>query len=648
MPITQIEHDYSQDERLISETNLKGIITTANASFCEVSGFSLEELVGKPHNIVRHPDVPPEVFADMWRTIQAGERWVGVVKNRCKNGNHYWVRAFVSPIVRDGQIVGYRSVRVKPSREEIQEAERLYQSIRDRGVPVLDTLGDLHLREPWTARLPIERQVALVAAWPLLGMLSVLAAALVGVRRDIVLALVALVVLTTLAIARSVGTRLKGPLHELRRLAMALERGDLTARLNVHGHSELAQMARELNRALDGMELLVSEIAQVLSAMARGDLGRRVLVTLPGELERVKKAVNEAADQMETTLEDVTTRLSALANGQFHAVGQSSFTAKGKFQEVHRHTELATERLLELLTELMETTQAMASGDLTRAIEVGGVGDLQAFYEQMNATQVNLRQALQEIRERTHVVAAASRELTAASEGIAAGAEKQTRAIEEVRRSLHEAASAVIQVAEDARTASLRSEEAVAVVQSGKEKMDRMVHAVRSIEKRSHEVSGITSLIEEVAEQTNLLALNAAIEAARAGESGKGFAVVADEVRKLASRVSDSTQDIRSLVDEAIAAARQAYAEAADVAAGMDDIESSVQATDELLRQVADVLQAQTATLLKAGQDTESFSEIAEANATATVQLAGLAEELLETAGAVHERVHRFRVEARE
>lgn len=629
---------------MISETDLKGIITTANASFCEVAGFSLEELVGKPHNVVRHPDVPPELFADMWRTIQAGERWVGVVKNRCKNGDHYWVRAFVSPIVRDGKIVGYRSVRVKPTRKEIQEAEQLYSSIRNGTAAAPNTLGALHKREPWSARLPIEQQVALVAACPLLGMAGVLAASHFGLGRGIVFTLLALVVCATLLVTRVVGTRLKGPLYELRRLAKALEGGDLGARLNMYGRSDLAQMARELNRALDGMELLVSEIAQVLSAMARGDLARRILVTLPGELEQVKRAVNAAADQMETTIEDVTARLSALANGQFQTVEHAPVTAKGKFQEVHRHTELATHRLLELLTELMETTRAMAAGDLTRAIEVVGVGDLQAFYEQMNATQKNLRQALQEIRDRTHVVAAASREITAASEGIAAGAEKQTHAITGAKRLLQEAAGAVVKVAEDARTASLRSEEAVAVVQSGKEKMDRMVDAVRSIETRSREVAGITSLIEEVAEQTNLLALNAAIEAARAGESGKGFAVVADEVRKLALRVSDSTQNIRDLVDEAIAAARQAYAEASDVADGMNNIESSVRATDELLRQVAGVLQAQSATLVQAGADTESLSEIAESNATATVQLAGLAEELLETAGAVHERVNRFRL----
>lgn len=79
-PVTGIEVDYPEDERLISETDLKGFITTANASFCAVAGYTHDELVGQRHNIVRHPDIPREVFADMWRTIKAGERWVGVLK----------------------------------------------------------------------------------------------------------------------------------------------------------------------------------------------------------------------------------------------------------------------------------------------------------------------------------------------------------------------------------------------------------------------------------------------------------------------------------------------------------------------------------------------------------------------------------------
>lgn len=142
LPVTQVERQYHAEERLISETDTRGILTTANASFCEVSGFRHEELVGKSHNLVRHPDVPPAIFADLWRTIKAGERWVGVVKNRCKNGDHYWVKAVVAPVTEDGQITRYRSVRKQPTRVEIEAAEALYKRVWAGEQGAMDTLAE--------------------------------------------------------------------------------------------------------------------------------------------------------------------------------------------------------------------------------------------------------------------------------------------------------------------------------------------------------------------------------------------------------------------------------------------------------------------------------------------------------------------------
>ena len=128
-PVTQVERDYPQDAILASRTDLKGIVTYANRAFVDVSGFSLDELVGKNHNIVRHPDMPPEAFADLWRTVKAGKPWTGIVKNRCKNGDHYWVKATVTPVTENGRVSEYMSVRVKPTRAEISQAEALYAQI---------------------------------------------------------------------------------------------------------------------------------------------------------------------------------------------------------------------------------------------------------------------------------------------------------------------------------------------------------------------------------------------------------------------------------------------------------------------------------------------------------------------------------------
>ena len=116
---------------LASKTDLKGIITYCNPDFVKASGYDEEELIGQPHNLVRHPDMPPEAFADLWQTLKAGKPWTGLVKNRRKNAGYYWVLANVTPIAENGKVTGYMSVRSKPGREQIRQAETLYQQMRE-------------------------------------------------------------------------------------------------------------------------------------------------------------------------------------------------------------------------------------------------------------------------------------------------------------------------------------------------------------------------------------------------------------------------------------------------------------------------------------------------------------------------------------
>lgn len=129
LPVTQREVKMRPGGRLITTTNLKGVINYCNDEFAEISGFTRDELLGQAHNIIRHPDMPPSVFQGMWDHLKAGKAWMGVVKNRAKNGDHYWVSAYVTPIREGGQTVGYESVRVAPTRDQIARAERLYRSL---------------------------------------------------------------------------------------------------------------------------------------------------------------------------------------------------------------------------------------------------------------------------------------------------------------------------------------------------------------------------------------------------------------------------------------------------------------------------------------------------------------------------------------
>ena len=134
-PVTGVEHELRDGGQIVSKTDLKGVITYVNRDFTEISGYGERELLGQAHNLVRHPDMPPAAFKDLWDTIKAGKPWNGVVKNRCKNGDFYWVEANVTPIFENGKLTGYMSVRTKPSRAQIDAASHLYAQMRAGTAP---------------------------------------------------------------------------------------------------------------------------------------------------------------------------------------------------------------------------------------------------------------------------------------------------------------------------------------------------------------------------------------------------------------------------------------------------------------------------------------------------------------------------------
>ncbi|NKN32581.1 methyl-accepting chemotaxis protein [Marichromatium bheemlicum] len=158
-PVTQQEVSFADDTNILSTTDLKGAITYVNDHFIEISGFTENELIGRNHNVVRHPDMPPVAFAELWTTLKAARPWMGLIKNRCKNGDHYWVSAYVTPITHDGDTVTeYQSVRTKPARVMVERAERLYAEL-------------MRNRRPWHWRLALPS-----ARWRLLGSIALLGA----------------------------------------------------------------------------------------------------------------------------------------------------------------------------------------------------------------------------------------------------------------------------------------------------------------------------------------------------------------------------------------------------------------------------------------------------------------------------------------
>ncbi|AFV00330.1 aerotaxis receptor Aer-2 [Simiduia agarivorans SA1 = DSM 21679] len=135
-PVTGREVPFRAGQEIISATNTKGVITYCNDYFCEIAGFSREELLGQAHNIIRHPDMPQAAFAGLWQTLKQGRPWMGVVVNRCKNGDHYWVDAYVTPLKDRGEITGYESVRSPVNAQVVARAEAVYARLRGGQAPI--------------------------------------------------------------------------------------------------------------------------------------------------------------------------------------------------------------------------------------------------------------------------------------------------------------------------------------------------------------------------------------------------------------------------------------------------------------------------------------------------------------------------------
>ena len=127
--VTGEEVPFPEGKLIVSRTNEKGIITDCNRAFVEMSGFTEDELIGQPHHILRHPDMPSAAFKDVWDTAATGKKWHGYVKNLRKDGKYYWVYATVISNVRDGKVVGFASVRRKPSRTKVNECIALYKEM---------------------------------------------------------------------------------------------------------------------------------------------------------------------------------------------------------------------------------------------------------------------------------------------------------------------------------------------------------------------------------------------------------------------------------------------------------------------------------------------------------------------------------------
>ncbi len=340
-PVTQHEYEFPDNATLMSTTDTQSHVTYANAAFVEVSGFSLEEIQGQPHNLVRHPDMPREAFADMWATLKGGEPWTALVKNRRKNGDHYWVRANATPVIRHGQHVGYMSVRTKATREEIAGAEKLYADMREGRAGHLRLHKGLLLRGGLRGlassafktmgvrtriRLPLAALVAVLAggAWAL---------GLQGVQWATFAGLAAVGVGLAGAFLEA---QIAAPLERMRDQALRVASGDTQKVDHMDRVDEIGMTLRTISQLglmfrwlIDDVSQQVLTVQTAVSEIAQGnhDLSQRTeqaassLQQTAASMEQMNATVRQNADTSRQANQLSSTASEAAARGG-HAVAQ--------------------------------------------------------------------------------------------------------------------------------------------------------------------------------------------------------------------------------------------------------------------------------------------------------------------------------------
>ncbi|GCL61193.1 methyl-accepting chemotaxis protein [Pseudaquabacterium pictum] len=302
LPVTQREFDFPADATLMSSTDTSSHITYANEAFIQVSGFERDEILGSPHNMVRHPDMPREAFADMWETLKSGQSWTALVKNRRKDGDHYWVRANATPVVRGGSVVGYMSVRTKPCPLEVQEAETLYRDFREgragsrafhRGLVVHKGLM------AWRSvgqTLPITWRLAL----PLVvnAVLALATAHWLGLDGDGFGGLAALggvLAVATLLAYWLLQAQIVQPLKQVLAQAQSVAAGQAGQNLHFDRVDEIGMLMRAVNQSGLNLKSLVDDVAQQVSGV------RQASDTIASGNSDLSQRTDQAASQLQQT-----------------------------------------------------------------------------------------------------------------------------------------------------------------------------------------------------------------------------------------------------------------------------------------------------------------------------------------------------------
>ncbi len=545
-PVSNQEYLVSESFSLVSVTDLKGRITYGNAAFVRVSGYSLDELLGQPHNLIRHPDMPAEAFRDMWATLESGRPWVGVVKNRRKNGDYYWVKANAIPIRQNqtGTTVGYLSVRNPPTRAEIQGAEQLYAVLNaqaERGSGGITLHQGRVVKHGWLARLtrPLEH----IWHGPSTLVQLVVTCALMALSTVVPLTwLIPLGLTLCLAEAWYSRVLILKPFLSLRDHLDTMASGDLSAEVDTSGDGLLGRLQMSLNQLHANIRAVTAD-----TNMEINNLRGAIQEITSGNLDLSSRTEIQAKSLEQTA--STTAQIHQSSSQAAESVSQAAQLAADMAAQAQRSQD-SVQRVSTAMSDINQSSQRV--GDIIHVIE--GV----AF--QTNILALNA--AVEAAR-----AGEAGRGFAGVATEVRSLAQRTTEAAREIRQLISESVERVAAGNAETNTATERMAEALQSVEQVASLLRELAETasaqqrgVASISESVHDMDRITqqnaAMVEEIAASTTDLQNQIAHAGKVLGlmrlhpEDGTLADVDAVDLRKQAQlRLSDSTHlDFRAAI----------------------------------------------------------------------------------------------------
>ncbi|GEN29458.1 hypothetical protein HVA01_31040 [Halovibrio variabilis] len=657
-------YELADDDVLISRSDLQGRITYANQTFVEVSGYSLEEIMGQPHRLFRHPTMPAAVFQNLWETIEAGKTWQGLIKNRRQSGEAYWVDTTIAPLLDGERVAGYTSIRRKASTDAIARAERVYgamQQGKTRGFKLhYGALRRTGVRG-WAKRFSFSSIQAKLIGMVLASIVLLVMAGAAGVygltSSADRLRTLNQTGLEGISDLQKIDQRVSQATQALEPAVRNPRRADLelletqltTMSANIEQSWQGFTAQRETGSVQEGLT------AQLTTFIESADITLTAIVD--GNGFAAFEAFN---DTVQPTAENISATVNLLVD-QERAAAQALMENAEHQQHVLLYGQLGVlligivlmiglsmavlKSLIKSLNEARRVTFQIAAGNLANRVTLKRNDELGELLNSLETMRASLSGLITEVGNKVDVVTPASEHIRQQNEDLASRTEEQASSLQQTASSMDQMTATVQQNSENARQANQLAMQNATTSRETGERMQALVERMERIAASANKMTDIISVIDGIAFQTNILALNASVEAARAGEQGRGFAVVANEVRNLAGRSADAAGEIRRLIDtssQEISGGAEAVKEAE---AAIEQVVTQVMKVSDIMEEISSASDEQSSGIAQINTAVSEMDHVTQQNASKVQSISSAAQNLTREALGLANVIAAFRLE---